>query len=360
MTIAYYIASPTWGGGEQYVFDLARHMKDIYKVHPFFLFPANSDPAMIARFSEIGEAAIFPFAGKIWRFTPYAGRQLAKILDAHNADILHINSRQTYFIAAWAKQHAYHRFRLIATQHLARPAKSGPFWEWIYRHIDVLVCVSRLVRDQYLKPLEWKAAFPNVQVVYNSVPFHCEEDGIAKSDFSIPQILFHGRICREKGIVPLFMALEKIADLPFRITFAGHIEKKDQHIWKELMEKSSVRDKIEYIGFCNDIHSMAQKFQIGVSPSIIPEAGSLSLLDDMAMGLAIITSSSGSQPEIIRHEKNGLLCPPDDPDALASALRRLLTDKTLTQRLGQQALDDFCTQFRYEKFLQEICDIYFN
>lgn len=358
MTIAYYIASPTWGGGEQYVFDLARHMKAQYDVQPFFLFPAQSDAAMIARFAQIGEAAVFPYAGKIWRFSPFAGRQLAKLLDAHYTDILHINSRQIYFLAAWAKRHASHPFRLIATQHLARPAKTGVLWRWIYRQIDSLLCVSQLVRETYLRPLKGDTCFQDVHVVYNSVPVRREEATAQKPDATLPRLLFHGRICREKGIEPLFQALSQIKDLPFRITFAGNIAAEDQALWERLLSTSPVRDRIDYIGFREDIRSLMRTCDIGVSPSLAREAGSLSLMDDMSMGLAIITTSSGSQPEIIQHGHNGLLCPPNDPQALADALRSLLTDPELRRRLGQQAQDDFFAHYTYEAFLESMYHFY--
>lgn len=358
MTIAYYIASPTWGGGEQYVFDLARHMKTSYNAQPFFLFPAHSDADMMARFAQIGEAAVFPYAGKIWRFSPFAGRQLAKLLDAHHTDILHINSRHIYFLAAWAKRHANHPFRLIATQHLARPAKNGALWRWIYRQIDVLICVSQLVRETYLRPLKEKTCFKEVQVIYNSIPVRREEVQGPKPAFTTPQLLFHGRICREKGIEPLMLALSKVSDLPFRMTFAGKIAEQDRELWDRLLSSSPARDKISYIGFCEDMRSVMRSCHIGLSPSLAREAGSLSLIEDMAMGLAIITSSSGSQPEIIRHGQNGLLCPPNDPQALADALRTLLTNPSLTQRLGQQAQNDFFAHHTYDAFLNTMYHLY--
>lgn len=358
MTIAYYIASPTWGGGEQYAFDLAHHMKTHYDVQPFFLFPAHSDPEMITRFARIGEAAVFPYAGKVWRFSPLAGRQLARLLDAHHTDILHINSRHIYFLAAWAKCHAKHPFRLVATQHLARSAKSGALWRWIYRQIDVLICVSQLVRETYLRPLKEDGCFKDVQVIYNSIPVSQEEVREQKPTFTTPQLLFHGRICREKGIEPLMQALSKVSDLPFRMTFAGKIAEQDKALWDRLLSSSPVRDKINYIGFCNDIRSLMRTCHIGLSPSLAREAGSLSLMEDMSTGLAIITSSSGSQPEIIRHRQNGLLCPPNDPQALADALRTLLTNPNLTQRLGQQAQNDFFAQYAYDDFLKKMYHLY--
>ena len=357
MTIAYFIASPTWRGGEQYIYNLARHMKERYEVNPFFLFPSHSDAKMIERFAEIGPCHIFAYANKLWRFLPYSGRRLARILDQYSTDIVHINSRQTYFVAAFAKHFVRHPFRLIATQHLVRQAKTGIFWEWAYRQIDILSCVSDCVCRTYLKALGNRTTFSRVQIVHNSAPIY-KEDIRCPKPTPCTHILYHGRICREKGIVPLFKALSLIADLPFRITFAGNIDKRDKKLWKQLLASSSIKDNIEYIGFCTDMSDLLNTCHIGISPSIVREAGPLSIIEHMAYGLAVVTSNNGAQPEIIQNEVNGILCPSNDPQAIATALRRLLTDFELTNRIGKQSQKDFFAQHTYDTFIKDMYQLY--
>lgn len=357
MTIAYFIASPTWGGGEQYIYDLARHMKERYEVYPFFLFPNHSDAKMIARFAEIGPCHIFTYANKLWRFLPYSGRKLARILDQYSTDIVHINSRQTYFVAAFAKYFVQHPFRLIATQHLVRQAKTGIFWEWAYSQIDILLCVSDCVRRTYIQAFGNRVVFPNVLTMYNSVPIYKEEVCNYKPT-PFTHILYHGRICKEKGIEPLFKAMSLIADLPFRITFAGNVDKRDKELWEHLLSSSKVKDKIEYIGFCTDMCNLLNTCHIGISPSIVREAGPLSVIEHMAYGLAVVTSNNGAQPDIIQNEVNGILCPSNDPQAIATALRRLLTDFELTNRIGKQAQKDFFERHSYDKFIKDMYQLY--
>lgn len=357
MTVVYIIASPTWGGGEQYVFDLARHMQAQFGIRPCFLFPPKSDKAMITRFEELGACRIFPYASKVWRFLPRAGQHLADILDEWQADILHINSRQTYFAAVRAKRLVRHNFRLIATQHLVRSAKKGYMWRQVYRQIDVLDCVSHCVFHAYLDPFGAEKAFPDVRVIHNSAPIRKEDTGRPKPQ-TIPHILYHGRICREKGIEPLFRALALIADLPFRMTFSGNIDTKDKELWDRMMAASPARDKIQYIGFNPDMRNLLSECHIGVSPSIVREAGPLAMIEHMAFGLAVVTSNNGAQPEFIHDDVNGLLCPPDDPQALADALRRLLTDQHLCNQLGKQAQSDFFALHTYERFIQDMYKLY--
>jgi glycosyltransferase involved in cell wall biosynthesis len=63
----------------------------------------------------------------------------------------------------------------------------------------------------------------------------------------------------------------------------------------------------------------------------------ISLLEAMACETAVIATSVGGIPEIVRSGENGRLVPPGDADALASALRELLLDASLRVRLGRAA-----------------------
>ena len=63
----------------------------------------------------------------------------------------------------------------------------------------------------------------------------------------------------------------------------------------------------------------------------------LKIYEYMAAGLPVVASKVGHLSEIIREGRTGLLCPPDDPDALAAVLARLAGDGALRSRLGQAA-----------------------
>lgn len=60
----------------------------------------------------------------------------------------------------------------------------------------------------------------------------------------------------------------------------------------------------------------------------------LTLVEAMACGLPIVTTAPGGIADLLEDEVQGLFCPPE-PTALAAALRRLLMDHALAQRLGQ-------------------------
>lgn len=67
------------------------------------------------------------------------------------------------------------------------------------------------------------------------------------------------------------------------------------------------------------------------------ESFSYSLLEAMAMETPVIASNAGGTPEMVSDGENGLLVPPGDPQALAQAADRLLSDTDLGSRMGRKA-----------------------
>jgi glycosyltransferase involved in cell wall biosynthesis len=62
------------------------------------------------------------------------------------------------------------------------------------------------------------------------------------------------------------------------------------------------------------------------------EGQALVLIEAMGRGVAVVATAVGGTPEIVVHERTGLLIPRDDPQALESALRRYVVDPALWRR----------------------------
>jgi glycosyltransferase involved in cell wall biosynthesis len=71
--------------------------------------------------------------------------------------------------------------------------------------------------------------------------------------------------------------------------------------------------------------------------SSILEGQPQSLVEAMAYGCPIVTTSVGGIPELIQDGVNGLLCPPKNPECLAKKVITLIEEPTLRERLGQTA-----------------------
>jgi glycosyltransferase involved in cell wall biosynthesis len=151
------------------------------------------------------------------------------------------------------------------------------------------------------------------------------------------RILFLGKLRGQKGVPQLIAALDRLSTLPnWRAILAG-----DENV-------AQARNAISVLGLCDRVHipgywiepagveDLISNADILVLPSF-NEGLPMSVIEGMAAGLAVVTTPVGAVKDIVEHEKTGLLIPPGDVAALASALQRLILDPGLREKLGREA-----------------------
>jgi glycosyltransferase involved in cell wall biosynthesis len=88
------------------------------------------------------------------------------------------------------------------------------------------------------------------------------------------------------------------------------------------------------------------------------EGMSNALLEYMAAGRAVVATRVGAAPDLITHERHGLLVPPGDAAALAAAIGRLLREPELAVRLGQAARDRARQRYSRAAMVRRFEDFY--
>jgi glycosyltransferase involved in cell wall biosynthesis len=83
-----------------------------------------------------------------------------------------------------------------------------------------------------------------------------------------------------------------------------------------------------------------------------------SLLDAMALSKPTVASDTGGIPEVVSHGETGLLVPPRDPRALASAIVKLLKDPERRERMGQAGLARVRRLFSADRMVEQTLDVY--
>lgn len=104
-----------------------------------------------------------------------------------------------------------------------------------------------------------------------------------------------------------------------------------------------LQERVLFRAYPGPIGDVWQLFDVLVHPSKF-DSLPLSILEAMAVGKPIVSTSVGGIPEVITHEENGLLVEPNRVDSLASGLVRMLSDQVLAQRLGVAAQVTYQTQ----------------
>lgn len=145
-----------------------------------------------------------------------------------------------------------------------------------------------------------------------------------------------------KGFDILIKAWGKIAsEYPeWKLEIAGTGNTTSLSYLKKIAEQENIKaSQIEFLGFCNDIKSLYERSSIFVLSSRYEGFGMV-LIEAMSQGCACIACDyKGRQREIIEEDSQGLICPVEDMDALASAIERMITDDEYREECQHNAIE---------------------
>ncbi len=114
---------------------------------------------------------------------------------------------------------------------------------------------------------------------------------------------------------------------------------------------------IELQGRCKNMAAIFSKVDIVCLPSY-REGVPLVLIEAAACGKPIVTTDVPGCREIVRHNENGILVPKKNVDALTSALRNLIADKSLRIKMGKKGREIACNEFSIEHVVSTTLEVY--
>jgi len=178
-------------------------------------------------------------------------------------------------------------------------------------------------------------------------------------------ITYLSTLQESKGYLDFIEAARLLAiernDVRFVVAGTWLDEKDRQKIVKRI-EEEGWASRIEFPGTVvgrENRAALLRASHVFVLPSFHPYEGQpLILLEAMAMGLPIVTTNHGALPEIVIHERNGLIIPKRDPFALTQAIVRLLDDDELRERIGRTNRAEYLEKYTAEKCIQRMGDLF--
>jgi glycosyltransferase involved in cell wall biosynthesis len=114
---------------------------------------------------------------------------------------------------------------------------------------------------------------------------------------------------------------------------------------------------VTFLGETRDVPAVLARAQLFVLSSV-SEGMSLTLLEAMATGLAVVATNVGGNPEVVVDGETGLLVPPRDPAALAAALLRLRREPGERARLGRAGRERVERHFDVRRMVASYEDLY--
>lgn len=348
MTILHYLASPFWGGGEKYVYDLASKMLDDGHCVAVYSF---DNEIIKGQFDKLSKYPLFNFILKKKHFLPNLF-QLISIVNKQKIDIVHIHNTKTLFVAALAKCLSHKKFKLVMTIHLVKKSKNNLIRKWETSKVDKIIFVSRLAANKYLQNSDIQK--DKVEIVWNSVP---SDTTVVQNDYTGNEICFVGRLAPEKGVDILIDALSKTKS-DCRLNVVGNGDEVYVASLKQKVAELNLSDRVNFVGFTTDIGTFIENSLFGVLPSAAPEAFGLSNIEFMRHGKVQITTNNGAQKEYLEDMNSGVLINPANSDILAEKIDFLVQNPQLCKEMGENAKSFFEKELSYERFYNKILKVY--
>jgi glycosyltransferase involved in cell wall biosynthesis len=283
---------------------------------------------------------------------------LGRLARKRHAALVHTNTSVTLGGAAAA--------RLAGVPHVwhVREIYTG-FDRWFpaYRRLlctaDALPCVSDATRAQF--PPASVAFTLNDGLPY--APDRAPRDearrtlGLAADAFVVAVL---GRLAPWKGQDVVVRALAELPSDAVALV-CGAPWPGDERVERELRELASslgVGDRTRLTGVLDRPGLAFGAADVVVVPSTRPDPFPNSALEAAAAGCCVVGANHGGIPEIVEHDRTGVLVEPGSATALATALADLHDHPERGERLGAAAARDVATRFSRERMLDEVQALY--
>lgn len=335
VTPTYFAPESVLGGGERFAEELARAMSRRAEVKLVSFGSRASRQRLSATYERVilrswSRALLVPYSPRLRR-------------ELRGADVVHCHQ---YFVLPTflaARAGRAQRSRVFVSD-LGGGAWTPGFHidqsRWLTGHLPISEYAARSLPG---RPRPFRVIYCGVDLARHPMRPALEHDGSAVS---------LGRILPHKGIHFL------IAGLPSGMTLHVVGSPLDEAYLERLRGLAVGKDVRFHLGLADaEVIAILQRAMALVHPTPVAPGGNahqhelfgLAPVEAMACGCPVVASRAASLPEIVDHEINGLLVPPNDPEAITAALARLATEPPLWKRLSVAARQRVETCFTWDR-----------
>lgn len=223
---------------------------------------------------------------------------------------------------------------------------------------------SKALKEQYLS---WGFSVADARVIYCGVPLDKYAPGAEKASGDRISLLYVGQLERHKGVHTALQAVAKLLNKKGRnsarltIVGAGKDRQYDQCLTQMVID-ANIEGHVEFFGKVprDNMPKIYNEHDILIFPSIVEEAFSLTLLEAMACGLAVVATTTGGSKEILVDGWNSLTFRAEHPDELAAQIERLIENEGLRQYLSENAVETVKARFDITHMVDQIEDLFID
>lgn len=303
--------------------------------------------------------------GRDWRVSV----RMAKAIAERKLDVLHTHQYSPYFYAALAKARGPHRPRLILTEHGRHyPDTVSPLRRAVNRMLlaplaDAITACCHFSGEGLCK----MDGFPGrrIEVIENGIDVERygppADKAIAKEHVGLDgdrryliHVARHHSVKDQPTLLRGFaMAVPHMPDVDLLMVGDGPLRPDLEKLTADL----GITSRVKFLGIRTDIPELMRAADVFALTSV-SEAASLTLLEAMASGLPAVLTNVGGNPEIVRHEREGLLFPRGNASGCAEAIRKLFADREWAAKLGHAGRARAFERYRLDRTVEEYYALY--
>lgn len=296
--------------------------------------------------------------GMVFR-TPVSVGRLARLIRREKIDLVHTNTGVTVGGAVAARlcrvPHIWH-FRDILTEFKGYLRFYEPFVDFFSTRI---IFITKAVREHFSSErIKQKGV-----VIYDGIPVEDYEGTAPEASCPPFVVTTAGRLAPYKGQDVMIRALAKAAEdgLDLEAYIVGDVYGDRHEFRKELValaDDLGIGERVHFDGFQERVQPYLEKCNIFVMPSTRQEPLGIVILEAMAAGRAVISTSGGGAVEIIEDGLTGMLVPPGDSDKMAAAITDMAKDDEKRLGVARRGKEVALANYSEEKMAVLVADLF--
>jgi len=256
-----------------------------------------------------------------------------------------------------------------AYEFLKFPAWSPPaaLLRAAYRRARVVVAISGFTRDALLRfgvtPERIETIFPGAPAARAVQPHEIQQLKQRLSLNGHRVILSAGRMMPRKGHATLVRALPRVLERHPETVLVCAGRGPAQHDVERAVRELSLQDHVRLPGKVSDddlaaLYAMCDVFALPAGEGARGQVEGFGLVyaEAGAYGKPVVAGRSGGTVDAVRDGETGLLVAPEDPEASAGAILRLLDDAELSRRMGDAGRERVATELNWATFTRRMMD----
>lgn len=356
MNILHIISAPASGGAEVYVKDLARCLASQgHNLHIAFLSNASDvgrDTVYEENFlNDLKSSGVNIYIiGNETRKKPWLGMlRIKRYISDHKIDICHTHLAYGVFFSILLN------IPVVYTHHTISPRWGILTYSLFNKIINQYIGISRTCAIALSKYTGRK-----VNTIMNAVSDDKFRGYIRERKIEqVITIAMVGRLNIHKDYLNMLQALS-ILDNSYktriRVLIAGEGDLSYKRKLNDFIEKNKLKNIVSFVGVKENIPEFlfgADVFLMSSSTEGLP----IALVEATLSGLPCIVTDVGGCAEVIENSKNGIVVSPGNPQALADAICRLVSEPRLIEEYSKNAIHN-ASQYSISKAAQLHLDLY--